>query len=118
MIFHSLTFEKVPREVLKTEVFNTFRGTLWMLMNDKIIFDHYYCINSTKRLKDDFFPNFEEVGRHIGLGLSVCVLHLHSVKNRYTAAYLRQHNTLLCKGKCAGDFRWFCRRFENRGSRR
>ena len=44
---------KVLREVLKTEgkpkVFNTSRGTLRMLMNNKIMFDHYYCINSTKK---------------------------------------------------------------------
>ena len=50
-IFHSLTFS---REVLKIEGvaggFQTSRGTLRMLMNDKIIFDRYYCINSTKTL--------------------------------------------------------------------
>ena len=43
---------KVPREVLKTEGedrgFQPSRGTLQMLMNDKIMFDRYYCINSTK----------------------------------------------------------------------
>ena len=39
----------VPREVLKTEGeargFQPSRGTLRMLMNDKIMFDRYYCIN-------------------------------------------------------------------------
>ena len=53
MIFHSLTFARSrPREVLKTEGeargFQPSRGTLQMLMNDKIMFDRYYCINSTK----------------------------------------------------------------------
>ena len=50
MIFHSLM-----REVLKTEGearfargFQPSRGTLRMLTNDKIMFDRYYCINSTK----------------------------------------------------------------------
>ena len=33
MIFHSLTFARS-------------RGNLRMLMNDKIMFDRYYCINS------------------------------------------------------------------------
>ena len=55
MIFHALTFEKsrgkclIPRAVL--EVFNTSRGTLRMLMNNKIIFDRYWCINSSKPLQ-------------------------------------------------------------------
>ena len=48
---------KVPREVLKTEGeargFQPFRGTLRMLMNDKIMFDRYYCINSTKHCKNE-----------------------------------------------------------------
>ena len=43
---------KVPREVLKTEGeargFQPSRGTLRMLMNDKIMFDRYYCISSAK----------------------------------------------------------------------
>ena len=55
MIFHLLTFSKVPWEVLKTEGkargFQPSRGTLEMLMNDKIMFDNYYCINSTKTLR-------------------------------------------------------------------
>ena len=29
----------------------------------------------------------------------------------FTAAYLHHHNAVFCIGKCAGDFRWFCRRF-------
>ena len=41
---------KVPREVLKTEGeargFQPSRGTLQMLMNDKIMLDRYCCINS------------------------------------------------------------------------
>ena len=40
---------KAPREVLKTEGvargFQSSRGTLRMLMNDKIMFDCYFCIN-------------------------------------------------------------------------
>ena len=53
MIFHSLTFARSrAREVLKTEGeargFQPSRGTLRMLMNDKIMFDRYYCINITK----------------------------------------------------------------------
>ena len=52
MIFHSLTFARSrgrcwkPRA--KPEVFNISRGSLRMLMNDKIMFDPYYCINSKK----------------------------------------------------------------------
>ena len=48
MIFNSLLEGRV-----KPEVFNTCRGTLRMLMNDKIMFDHCYCINSTKTLKNE-----------------------------------------------------------------
>ena len=48
---------KVPREVLKTEGeargFQPSRGTLQMLMNDKIMFDRYYCINSTKHCENE-----------------------------------------------------------------
>ena len=44
--FPFINIRKVPREVLKTEGFNTSLGTLRMLMNDKIMFDRYYCINS------------------------------------------------------------------------
>ena len=52
---------KVPREVLKTQGvargFQPSRGTLGMLMNDKIMFDRYYCINSTK-----YCENEENIG--------------------------------------------------------
>ena len=48
---------KVPREVLKTEReargFQPSRGTLRMLMNDKIMFDIYYCINSANHCKNE-----------------------------------------------------------------
>ena len=46
---------KVPREMLKTEgeVFKISWGTLQMLMNDKIMFDRYYCINSKKTPKNE-----------------------------------------------------------------
>ena len=47
---------KVPREVLKTEGeargFQPSRGTLRMLMNDKIMFDCYYCINSANHCEN------------------------------------------------------------------
>ena len=50
--FPFINIRKVPREVLKTEGFargfQPFRGTLRLLMNDKIMFDRYYCINSAK----------------------------------------------------------------------
>ena len=48
---------KVPREVLKTEGevrgFQPSRGTLRMLMNDKIMFDRYYCINSANHRENE-----------------------------------------------------------------
>ena len=48
---------KVPREVLKTSGFalgfQPSRGTLRMLMNYKIMFDRYYCINSTKHCENE-----------------------------------------------------------------
>ena len=48
---------KVPREVLKTEGeaqgFQPSRGTLRMLMNDKIMVDRYYCINSANHCKNE-----------------------------------------------------------------
>ena len=48
---------KVPREVLKTEGeargFKHSRGTLRMLMNDKIMFDRYYCINSANHCENE-----------------------------------------------------------------
>ena len=50
--FPFINIRKVPREALKTEDkardLNISRGTLRMLMNDKIMFDRYYCINSKK----------------------------------------------------------------------
>ena len=46
--FPFINIRKVPREVLKTEGFNTSLGTLRILKNDKIMFDRYYCINSKK----------------------------------------------------------------------
>ena len=44
---------KVSREVLKTEGEGRARGKLQMLMNDKIMFDRYYCINSTKHCENE-----------------------------------------------------------------
>ena len=48
---------KVPREVLKIEGkarrFQPSRGTLRMLMNDKIMFDRYYCINSANHCENE-----------------------------------------------------------------
>ena len=41
----------VPREVLKTN--GASRGTLQRLMNDKIMFDRYYCINLTKHCENE-----------------------------------------------------------------
>ena len=55
--FQFIHIRKVPREVLKTEGeargFQPSRGTLQMLMNDKIMFDRYYCINSTKHCENE-----------------------------------------------------------------
>ena len=65
MIFHSgikpdflfINIRKVPREVLKIEGealgFQSTRGVLRMLMNDKIMFDRYYCINSAKHCENE-----------------------------------------------------------------
>ena len=48
---------KVPREVLKTKGFalgfQPSQGTLRMLMNDKIMFDRYYCISSSKHCENE-----------------------------------------------------------------
>ena len=48
---------KVPREVLKTEGevrgFQPSRGTLRMLMNGKIMFDRYCCINSANHCENE-----------------------------------------------------------------
>ena len=46
MIFHSLTFAFALG-------FQPSRGTLRMLMNDKIMFERYYCINSTKNCENE-----------------------------------------------------------------
>ena len=55
--FPFINIRKVPREVLKTEGeargFQPSRGTLQMLMNDKIMFDRYYCIKSTKHCENE-----------------------------------------------------------------
>ena len=48
---------KVPREVLKIEGeargFKHSRETLRMLMNDKIMFERYYCINSANHCENE-----------------------------------------------------------------
>ena len=55
--FPFINIRKVPREVLKTEGeargFQPSHGVLRMLMNDKIMFDRYYCINSTKHCENE-----------------------------------------------------------------
>ena len=55
--FPFINIRKVAREVLKTEGvargFQPSRGTLRMLMNDKIMFDRYYCINSAKHCENE-----------------------------------------------------------------
>ena len=55
--FPFINIRKVPREVLKTEGealgFQPSRGTLRMLMNDKIMFDRYYCINLTRHCENE-----------------------------------------------------------------
>ena len=49
--FPFINIRKAPKEVLKTESearrFQPSRGTMRVLMNDKIMFDRYYCMNST-----------------------------------------------------------------------
>ena len=58
MIFHSLTFARSrgkrgkPSEG-EARGFQPSRGTLRMLRNDKIMFDRYYCINSTKHCENE-----------------------------------------------------------------
>ena len=55
--FPFINIRKVLREVLKTEGevrdFQLSRGTLRMLMNDKIMFDRYYCINLAKHCENE-----------------------------------------------------------------
>ena len=50
MIFHSLTFAR-----FREKCFNTFGGTLRILRNSKVMFDCYYCLNSTKPLQKVFY---------------------------------------------------------------
>ena len=52
MIFHSLTFARSRGKCRKPRA-KPSRGTLRMLMNDKIMFDRYYCINSTKNCENE-----------------------------------------------------------------
>ena len=55
--FPFINIRKVPRKVLKTKGeargFKPSQGTLRMLMNDKIMFDRYYCINSAKHCENE-----------------------------------------------------------------
>ena len=55
--FPFINIFKVPREVLKTvgeaRGFQPSRGTLRMLMSDKIMFDRYYCINSANHCENE-----------------------------------------------------------------
>ena len=54
--FPFINIRKVPREMLKAEGeargYEPSRVTLRMLMNDKIMFDGYYCINSAKHCEN------------------------------------------------------------------
>ena len=55
--FPFINIHKVPREVLKTEGialgFQPSQGSLRLLMNYKIMFDRYYCINSAKHCQNE-----------------------------------------------------------------
>ena len=55
--FPFINIYNIPREVLKTEGeargFQPSRGTLRMLMNDKIMFDRCYCINSANHCENE-----------------------------------------------------------------
>ena len=55
--FPFINIRKGPREVLKTEGeargFQPSRGTLRMLMNDKIMFDRYYCMKSATHCENE-----------------------------------------------------------------
>ena len=59
--FPFINIRNVPREALKTEGeargFQPSRGTLRMLMNDKFMFDCYYCISSA-----NYCENEENIG--------------------------------------------------------
>ena len=48
MVFHSSTFARS-----RGKCFHPSRGTLQLLMNDKIMFDHYYCINSANHCENE-----------------------------------------------------------------
>ena len=67
--------------------FQPSRGTLRMLMNDKIMFDRYYCINSTKHCENEenigalYFitsPHFlrESAMQYSGRGQVLIILHV------------------------------------------
>ena len=43
-----------------------------MFMNDKIIFDHYYCTNSTKT--KDIMVHYVLQPNHLFIGVKVCIL--------------------------------------------
>ena len=49
--FPYINIRKVSREAFFALGFQPSRGTLRMLMNNKIMVDRYYCINSTKTLQ-------------------------------------------------------------------
>ena len=56
MIFHSLTFGRSRGSVEnrgRSPRFSTFPRDLAMLMNDKIMFDRYYCINLAKHRENE-----------------------------------------------------------------
>ena len=73
---------KVPREVLKTEGeargFQPSRGTLQILMNDKIMFDRYYCINSTKHCENE---------ENIGAQLIMCDTGIYAIIKIHIISY-------------------------------
>ena len=66
--FPFINIRKVPREV-----FNTSRGTVRMLMNDKILFDRYYCINSTTTHR-----KLRKCSRTLFFGLTTIFLREHA----------------------------------------
>ena len=69
--------------MLKTEGeargFQPSRGTLQMLMNYKIMFDRYYCLNSTKHCENE--ENEENIGalygRRIHMSPKMTVILIH-----------------------------------------
>ena len=56
-----------------SEVFNISRGTLRMLINDKIMFDRYYCINSKKT-----YQKLKECLRTLFFSLTTIFLRAHA----------------------------------------